>query len=116
MYRTISYWDLEDFSFISVSLPEANPVRRILFHPNGDVMFSGSQDSLKVHEWEPSNQLDSLPISWGKISDMQISGDQLVRGNKIFCISMGVRKWLLLLFYRLVCHLFVLLSVYGVWT
>ena len=76
--RTISYWDLEDFSFVSVSSPEANPVRRLLFHPSGDVIFSGSHDSLKVHEWEPSNQLDHLPISWGKISDMQISSDQLV--------------------------------------
>ena len=63
---------------MSLSSPEASPIRRIMFHPSGDALFTGSQDSLRVHEWEPSNQLDYLPVAWGKVADMQLSGDQLV--------------------------------------
>lgn len=78
MSRTITYWDLEEFTLVSTSSIEASPIRKLLFHPDGNIVFSGGQDSLRVYEWEPSNQLDYLPISWGKVSDIQISGDQLV--------------------------------------
>ena len=61
-----------------MSSPESCAIRRILFHPSGDAVFSGSQDSLRVHGWEPPNQFDYLPISWGKVVDIQVSCDQLV--------------------------------------
>lgn len=61
-------------------------------------MFSGGQDSLRVYEWEPSNQLEYLPISWGKLSDMQISGDQLVRLLSVlfllFCLFYKYKQYL----------------------
>ena len=33
----------------------------------------------QVHGWEPSRVYDMLPVHWGKVEDMIISGDQLVR-------------------------------------
>ena len=77
-FRTISYWDLEKMSLISSSTPEGFGIRKILFHPEGGVIFSASQDSLRVHSWEPNLQLDYLSVPWGKIDSMQLSENQIV--------------------------------------
>lgn len=76
--RTISYWDLENFSLISSSPPEGYGIRKILFHPEGGVIFSASQDSLRVHSWEPLLQLDYLPVPWGKVASISLAGEQIV--------------------------------------
>jgi hypothetical protein len=55
--------------------------RCITFHPEGNCLFSGSHDSLKVHGWEPPKVHDMLVMGWGKIRDIAISSSQLV--NKL---------------------------------
>ena len=46
--RTVKIWDLEAMKLISSGSPETTPVRCITFDPDGTVLFSGAQDSLKV--------------------------------------------------------------------
>ena len=47
-FRTVAYWDLERFSQVGVSPVESNGVRCVLFHPDEEILFSASQDSLRV--------------------------------------------------------------------
>ena len=53
--------------------------RTITFHSEGHCIFSGSHDSLKVHSWEPNQVKDTLLMGWGKIKDISIASNQLVR-------------------------------------
>ena len=46
--RTAMVWDLERFDMVSECGPEATTVRCVEFHPDGTVLFTGAQDSLKV--------------------------------------------------------------------
>ncbi len=46
--RTAKFWDLEKFEVVSEIPPESNSIRRILFHHNGSVLFTGTQESLRV--------------------------------------------------------------------
>ena len=48
--RTTKFWDLERFTLVSETAPEANGIRCIRFHPEGEAIFSGAQDSLRVRE------------------------------------------------------------------
>lgn len=48
--RTTKFWDLERFTLVSETPPEANGIRCIRFHPEGEAIFSGAQDSLRVRE------------------------------------------------------------------
>ena len=50
--RTTKFWDLERFTLVSETTPEANGIRCIRFHPEGEALFSGAQDSLRVREEE----------------------------------------------------------------
>lgn len=61
-------------------IPFIEPIyfRCITFHPEGNCLFSGSHDSLKVHGWEPPKVHDMLMMGWGKIRDIAISSSQLV--------------------------------------
>ena len=34
---------------------------------------------LKVYGWEPASCFDTLPMGWGKIADIAIAQNQLVR-------------------------------------
>ena len=53
--------------------------RCLSFHPEGNVLFSGSHDSLKIHRWEPSvGTYDHISMGWGKIRDMAIAATQMV--------------------------------------
>lgn len=76
--RTVKFWDLESFRLVSETVPEATGVKCIQYHPEGVAIFSGGQDSLRVYGWEPVVTHDALPISWGKVADMAISGEQLI--------------------------------------
>ena len=94
----VFYWELENFQLVGSSSPETNAIRKVLFHSEGDALFTGSQDSLRVsgsswllpsslshiasilqvQNWEPATHLDFLPVPWGKVADLQESGQQLV--------------------------------------
>lgn len=42
-------------------------------------MYSGCQDSLRVYGWEPERCFDVVLVNWGKVADLAICNDQLVR-------------------------------------
>lgn len=50
MDRTVKFYDLERFQLICETPPESNGVRKILFHPDGTALFTGTEESLKVSE------------------------------------------------------------------
>ena len=71
-------------------LPAASPVspdprptlawpRSVLFNPDGCCLYSGCQDSLRVYGWEPERCFDVVLVNWGKVADLAICNDQLVR-------------------------------------
>jgi len=78
--RSVCLWDLESFSLIGGGGEdgERNGVRCIYFHPEGDCLFSGTLDTMKVLGWEPVKALDTVPIGWGKINDIAIASNQLI--------------------------------------
>lgn len=50
------------------------------FNPEGDCLFAGAQNTIKVYGWEPARTYDSLVMGWGKVADMVTSQQQqLVR-------------------------------------
>lgn len=53
--------------------------RSILFNPDGCCLYSGCQDSLRVYGWEPERCFDVVLVSWGKVADLAICNNQLVR-------------------------------------
>lgn len=46
--RTAKFWDLERFDLVSETSVESSGIRCIHFHPEGSVLFTGSQESLRV--------------------------------------------------------------------
>ena len=44
----VFYWELENFQLVGGSPPESSAIRKVLFHSEGDALFTGSQDSLRV--------------------------------------------------------------------
>lgn len=53
--------------------------RSILFNPDGCCLYSGCQDSLRVYGWEPERCFDVVLVHWGKVADLAICNNQLVR-------------------------------------
>lgn len=54
--------------------------RCLLFSPDGSCLFSGASDSLRVFGWEPDRCFDTVPVGWGKVSDLAVCNQQLVSG------------------------------------
>lgn len=77
--RTIRFWDLEKFQVVSCIEGEPGPVRSVLFNPDGCCLYSGCQDSLRVYGWEPERCFDVVLVNWGKVADLAICNNQLVR-------------------------------------
>lgn len=48
MDRTVKFYDVEQFRMVSETAPDANGVSKILFHPDGNNLFTGTEESLKV--------------------------------------------------------------------
>ena len=46
--RTVKFWDVERLCQVSEAPVEASGIRCVQFHPEGQCLFSGSQDFLKV--------------------------------------------------------------------
>lgn len=53
--------------------------RSVLFNPDGCCLYSGCQDSLRVYGWEPERCFDVVLVGWGKVADLAVCNDQLVR-------------------------------------
>jgi len=76
--KTVSLWDLETFSLISGGERERGAVRCIYFHPEGECLFTGTPDTLRVCGWEPVKTMDSISLSWGKVTDIATASNQLI--------------------------------------
>ena len=48
MDHTVNFHDLERFDTIGETTPDSNGIRKILFHPEGNALFAGTEESLKV--------------------------------------------------------------------
>jgi hypothetical protein len=53
-------------------------VRCLCFNPDGERLFVGVRDYLKVVGWEPNRLFDSVPVNWSRVSDISIAQNQLV--------------------------------------
>uniref|UniRef100_A0A8D3C136 Katanin p80 WD40 repeat-containing subunit B1 n=1 Tax=Scophthalmus maximus TaxID=52904 RepID=A0A8D3C136_SCOMX len=76
--RTIKLWDLEKFTMISSLEGDTSPVRCAFFSPDGGCLFSGATDTLRVFGWEPDRCFDTVPVGWGKVSDLAVCNQQLI--------------------------------------
>lgn len=105
--KTVHFWDLESFQLVSstdqshssairwviINIVEYSLllkffhrllifllfVRCLYFSQGGECLFAGCHDVLKVYGWEPGRTLDSIPTGWGKVQDIAIAQNQLVR-------------------------------------
>lgn len=75
--RSVNFYDLENFNVVS-SEHNLGSVRSVCFNPNGECLFVGVRDYLKVVGWEPNRLYDSEPTNWGKICDISTAQNQLV--------------------------------------
>ncbi|CAG9767471.1 unnamed protein product [Ceutorhynchus assimilis] len=75
--RTVNFFDLENFSLVS-SESDLGVIRALCFNPEGDCVFTGVRDYLKIVGWEPSRLHDSIPVSWGNVCDISTAQNQLV--------------------------------------
>ncbi|XP_066973076.1 katanin p80 WD40 repeat-containing subunit B1 isoform X18 [Macrobrachium rosenbergii] len=76
--RTVNFWDLEKFALVSSTDADTGPIRTIAYHPDGDCLYAGSPDVLKVYGWEPARTFDTVAMGWGKIQDIAIASNQLI--------------------------------------
>ncbi|XP_053304476.1 katanin p80 WD40 repeat-containing subunit B1 isoform X2 [Spea bombifrons] len=76
--RTVRFWDLEKFQLVGCTEGETVPVRAVLFSSDGGCLFCGGRDSLRVYGWEPERCFDTVPVGWGKVSDLAICNNQLI--------------------------------------
>ncbi|XP_018326906.1 katanin p80 WD40 repeat-containing subunit B1 [Agrilus planipennis] len=75
--RSVHFYDLENFNLVS-SEKDLGSVRCLWFNPDGDCLFAGVRDYLKVVGWEPERLFDSVPVNWGRIFDISTAQHQLV--------------------------------------
>ncbi|XP_076354215.1 katanin p80 WD40 repeat-containing subunit B1-like isoform X2 [Tachypleus tridentatus] len=78
--KSIRFWDLENFQQVSSTEGDCGPIRCIHFSSDGECVFGGAQDVLKVYSWEPSRTLDTVMMGWGKVSDISTSHNELIAG------------------------------------
>lgn len=76
--RTVRFWDLEKFQPVGCVEGEAAPFRTILFSSDGGCLFCGGRDALRVYGWEPERCFDTVPVTWGKVSDLSLCNNQLI--------------------------------------
>ncbi|CAF3383636.1 unnamed protein product [Rotaria sp. Silwood1] len=76
--RRIKFWDLEKLQFICETDIETSAIRCLAFEPtNASYILSGSNDMLRVYNWEPVQLLDTVQMGWKNILDMTIHKEQL---------------------------------------
>lgn len=75
--RSVHFFDLENFNLVSTER-DAGSVRCLWFNPEGECLFVGVRDYLKVLGWEPNRLYDSVALDWGRVSDISTAQHQLV--------------------------------------
>ncbi|EOA39559.1 hypothetical protein CARUB_v10008176mg [Capsella rubella] len=86
---TVKFWDLETFELIGSTRPEATGVRAITFHPDGQTLFCGLDDGLKVYSWEPVICQDGVDMGWSTLGDFCINGGKFI-GCSYYRNSVGI--------------------------
>lgn len=76
--RSVSFWDLENFQLVSKTEKETALIRCLQFSVDGQCLFGGCPEQLKVYGWEPARIFDTVTTGWGKVQDMAIARDQLI--------------------------------------
>lgn len=63
--------------------------RCLCFSSDGDCLYSGATDCLRVFGWEPDRCFDVVTAGWGKVSDLAICNQQLVcsSAHRMFAVS-----------------------------
>ncbi|XP_020870620.1 katanin p80 WD40 repeat-containing subunit B1 homolog isoform X2 [Arabidopsis lyrata subsp. lyrata] len=87
--RTVKFWDLETFELIGSTRPEAAGVRAIAFHPDGQTLFCGLDDGLKVYSWEPVICRDGVDMGWSTLGDFCINEGKFI-GCSYYRNSVGI--------------------------
>ncbi|KAG7653878.1 Katanin p80 subunit C-terminal [Arabidopsis suecica] len=87
--RTVKFWDLETFELIGSTRPEAAGVRAIAFHPDGQTLFCGLDDGLKVYSWEPVICRDGVDMGWSALGDFCINEGKFI-GCSYYRNSVGI--------------------------
>jgi katanin p80 WD40 repeat-containing subunit B1 len=87
--RTVKFWDLETFELIGTTRPEATGVRAIAFHPDGQTLFCGLDDGLKVYSWEPVICRDGVDMGWSTLGDFCINEGKFI-GCSYYRNSVGI--------------------------
>ncbi|KAG5876724.1 hypothetical protein JTB14_015513 [Gonioctena quinquepunctata] len=75
--RSVNFYDLENFNLVSTE-NDLGAVRCLCFNPDGECLFTGTRDYLKVVGWEPNRLYDSVPVYWGRVSDISTASNQLI--------------------------------------
>uniref|UniRef100_A0A0R3TXV9 WD_REPEATS_REGION domain-containing protein n=1 Tax=Rodentolepis nana TaxID=102285 RepID=A0A0R3TXV9_RODNA len=76
--RTVRVFDLETFSQVAVSGIElaASAIRRIAFHPEGQCLYVGTTEQLKIYHYEVMSCLETVQVGWrggGGLVDMAVA-------------------------------------------
>lgn len=82
--KTVKFWDLETFKLIGSSSQqsESQPIKSVYFEQNGQFLFSGTDNTLKLFCWEPVTKLlDSVVVNWGHIGAMGQISRQIIVAN-----------------------------------
>jgi WD40 repeat protein len=82
--RNVRLWDLETMEPLSNTPSDSSPIRAMAFSGDGNSIFTGTKDSLKVFNWEPTTKLkNSVDIGWDKVAEFRISpdGSKLTAGS-----------------------------------
>ncbi|CAF1564319.1 unnamed protein product [Adineta ricciae] len=76
--RRIKFWDLEKLQFVCETDIETSAIKCLAFEPtNANYLLSGSNDMLRVYNWEPVQLLDTVQVGWKNIIDMTVHKDKL---------------------------------------
>ncbi|CAG9860367.1 unnamed protein product [Phyllotreta striolata] len=73
----VNFFDLENFNLVSTE-NDVGAVRCLCFNTDCDCLFTGIRDYLKIVGWEPNRLYDSVPVYWGRVTDISVASNQLI--------------------------------------
>jgi len=93
--RRVKFWDLEKLQLVSETEIEKSAIKCLAFEPiNANCIFTGSNDTLRAHSWEPIQLLDSVSTNWKNVVDMIVHKNQLYGAsfvqNKVYLGSIDL--------------------------
>ncbi|MDI1483305.1 WD40 repeat domain-containing protein [Polyangium sp. y55x31] len=68
---------------------ETDPVKKLAIHPNGSLVLSASERSIKVFQWETYTLLTELPYEVGRDDELVVTPD----GWLLAIRSRGIKGW-----------------------